>query len=858
MSKQEDIAVLTYHLGKYIVKDSDYEMEGPIEGSVCKVKSKIDGKYYARKSVRISNDVGYSQKYVYREIYALAQTDYECLCKLRGFSVSEEKNEVYIYTDFINGGSLASYTVDDTSENYQELLRKNEELTVIAYGIALGCMRFHDLGFIHRGIKPENILIKQYKDKNGNERREPVIIGFGASRDYNPEKSKQMTMFGPDGYTAPEVYYSIDSTASYSNSIDVFSYGRVLYTMVEFVAPDKGFTRNRFGFSNNLRIESDIPENLRQLIEDCQNSDPEKRPSFESIVKMFRDNQIYFSDEDKNECLAYLKEYMSRVDPDFMEEEEEEEEKEEEEKSESGCTKVNKLALIIESYQGSKIPENIIDAIVESLSVDEIEDYVNSVLNGINKIEKTDEDVDWETTLGNYYLFMKKIILRSHEFAERAAKIDLHSKLVVDNDNYTDSIFTILVNIIQFTPNKITTYFLIYYLSCSRHKMKYVAFLYSMFIRYADKYSEEYHNFVTAFVSSYEIEKLVDEKKYQEEVVPPREFFKCGLVEEYFQCVLCLEEFDENIIEELNNHMISYILEEGKNVEYLHTLYKFVFAVSEKECFEIPKRTVLQHLSSDSILKYDAISYIAAFGTPVKFSKLYPILEETAPNHTASVYLLVNYINNDKEKAQTILETWEKNVYSNVPKELRLSIACAVIGKYGTAFACEYDIVTSAFLKALKENVQVDKIVSSFKNQIVPENASEDEIKQIYTSFDKDGFWDKMVDAVIKNCADRRRAFSEFLFVAMRISKVLPIPAFVKLIKKEKPFKAENIMKTVFLKFLQNYLMSIQRENNTDLLNEVEGTKIINFIHKNRGNEATCKLCEKILQIYNDIYLKVD
>jgi serine/threonine protein kinase len=136
---------------------------------------------------------------------------------------------------------------------------------------------------IHRDLKPRNILV--------GENCQLKVGDFGLSKLI---KAKSMTdmyqMTGETGsyrYMAPEVFLH----RPYDKMVDVFSFGVILYEMIEDTSPLSqydAYEAARKVAKEGLRPEFEskhITEDLKELIQRCWKQDPGERPEFQAIIK---------------------------------------------------------------------------------------------------------------------------------------------------------------------------------------------------------------------------------------------------------------------------------------------------------------------------------------------------------------------------------------------------------------------------------------------------------------------------------------------------------------------------------------------------------------------------------------------
>ncbi|TMW55128.1 hypothetical protein Poli38472_013890 [Pythium oligandrum] len=156
----------------------------------------------------------------------------------------------------------------------------------IAHGCAKACAYLHGLDpiILHRDIKAENLLITEsFKCK---------LSDFGLSRSLHRDANAQ-TMCGTPRWLAPEVFRGED----YSEKIDIYSYGIVLWELFCFKKPylDQDPINLAYMVAHEeLRPElpDHIPDTLLRLMKQCWEDNPTQRPSFASIIQGIEEAKI--------------------------------------------------------------------------------------------------------------------------------------------------------------------------------------------------------------------------------------------------------------------------------------------------------------------------------------------------------------------------------------------------------------------------------------------------------------------------------------------------------------------------------------------------------------------------------------
>ena len=78
--------------------------------------------------------------------------------------------------------------------------------------------RIHSRGFVHKDIKPDNILI------NKNDRAKVGDLGIALPH----SEGEYLYTIAPPKFSAPELIFAMSSKGKYTKSVDVYSFGLLL------------------------------------------------------------------------------------------------------------------------------------------------------------------------------------------------------------------------------------------------------------------------------------------------------------------------------------------------------------------------------------------------------------------------------------------------------------------------------------------------------------------------------------------------------------------------------------------------------------------------------------------------------
>lgn len=121
----------------------------------------------------------------------------------------EENNTRYLVLEYIAGVDLNHYIKSNSRLQFKELARQ----------IILAVMQIHNIGIIHKDLKPSNLIV--------GEDHKIYVIDFGVA-EFAEEQQKDSTVFVSRVFSAPELYY--ESKVSFQ--ADVYSVGAICYYLL--------------------------------------------------------------------------------------------------------------------------------------------------------------------------------------------------------------------------------------------------------------------------------------------------------------------------------------------------------------------------------------------------------------------------------------------------------------------------------------------------------------------------------------------------------------------------------------------------------------------------------------------------
>ncbi|CAK4031664.1 serine threonine- kinase HSL1 [Lecanosticta acicola] len=204
-----------------------------------------------------------------REIAVMKLLEHPNIVRL--FDVWENRNELYLIMEYVDGGELFHY-VDE-----RKGLPEDETIYVFRQ-IVSALLYCHRLLICHRDLKPENILLNKHD-------LTVKLIDFGMAA-LQPEGRLLSTPCGSPHYAAPEV---VSSKPYDGKQADVWSCGVILYVMLTGTTPFnygedgdirllfRDIGRAHYYMPNGLSLEA------KDLIKRIFVTDPRKRITMDGI-----------------------------------------------------------------------------------------------------------------------------------------------------------------------------------------------------------------------------------------------------------------------------------------------------------------------------------------------------------------------------------------------------------------------------------------------------------------------------------------------------------------------------------------------------------------------------------------------
>jgi len=204
-----------------------------------------------------------------------------------------EDQSLYIVLEWAHAGDLKRQIrkAQDKGARFDEIL-----IWKIFTQIADALRHMHSKRTMHRDLKPANIFLSS----DGT-----VKVGdLGLGRFLSEQTLEAFTKVGTPLYMSPELLAG-KKGAGYGFSSDVYSLGCILYELVKLRAPfkEKGMKFNmlceRVLVGDYESLPDVFSDELRDLVDNMLNVNPDARPSLNEIVRISKDMRARLADSKK-------------------------------------------------------------------------------------------------------------------------------------------------------------------------------------------------------------------------------------------------------------------------------------------------------------------------------------------------------------------------------------------------------------------------------------------------------------------------------------------------------------------------------------------------------------------------------
>jgi len=184
------------------------------------------------KSVGEKPDFDWGLNSFLAEARTVARFDHPNIVRVLRFF--EQHGTAYIVLDYVPGDTLSEALAEARTLKF-------EELSEVLDGVLDGLEALHECDVLHRDIKPGNIILR---DARGpfQDRKQPVLIDFGAARQMVGAKSRSLTAIVTPGYAPIEQYSTHSNSGPWT---DIYALGAVAYRAITGAPPPDAINRVR-------------------------------------------------------------------------------------------------------------------------------------------------------------------------------------------------------------------------------------------------------------------------------------------------------------------------------------------------------------------------------------------------------------------------------------------------------------------------------------------------------------------------------------------------------------------------------------------------------------------------------------